>query len=677
MTRHPKTETVASPYGLTKTRTALAVVLLLAVHYALAFDSLRRENPTVDEVAHLPAGISYWQKGTFKLYHHNPPLSKLVAAIPALLLSPETAGLYTTRYWTTDPPSHPDFALLFAYLNRDRYLELFTVSRMVMPLFSVVGGLFVFAWSSRLYGRLGGLLSLAMWCLCPNILAHARLITSDVAGAAMAVGATYLFWRYLRQPSWKGVLFAGVALGLAQLTKFSLLLLYGYWPLLWLARLAIERNFAGWPRRFLRDAGQGGVMVAISLATICVGYGFEGVGKPLGSYELASQSLTRPITPGELAKGRPRSANRLLEVSWQHRINRFRDTWLDRLPVPLPAQFVLGFDDQKVETEGLPAFWLDPNAPPGEKTGYPVYLDGEMRRTGWWYYYLACLVYKVPEGTWLLVALSFVALVVVRRDRAAWFDEVAVLAFPAIMLFVMSALTDINLGIRYVLSIFPFVFIATGKLVPWLSSLRGKARRPMAALVVVGLGLTTLQTALIHPSYLATFNWLSGGPNRGPEHLIDSNLDWGQDLVTLKRWLAANRPGKPVGLAYFGQVNPNVVLVPDRDFVWFLPPARAGKVRPMSATPHPSRVGPSPRLTPGVYAISASFVRGLPFRLFDRGDPAFTWQPAWNAIEPAFDYFAELTPVARMGHSIYVYDVTQEQCDRINPKLLSGSSSRS
>ena len=75
-------------------RLALAVAALLGGHYALAATSLLREGPTVDEVIHLPAGISYWQAGTFKLYPHNPPLVKLAAALPALAVGPETAALY-------------------------------------------------------------------------------------------------------------------------------------------------------------------------------------------------------------------------------------------------------------------------------------------------------------------------------------------------------------------------------------------------------------------------------------------------------------------------------------------------------------------------------------------------------------------------------------------------------
>src|SRR4051812_49983918 len=93
-TRPPSSPTPATPPPSTTAATRpepahrsgrvtwLLVAAILAAHYVLAALSLRQENPTIDEVNHLPAGISYWKAGTFKLYHHNPPLLKLVAALP-------------------------------------------------------------------------------------------------------------------------------------------------------------------------------------------------------------------------------------------------------------------------------------------------------------------------------------------------------------------------------------------------------------------------------------------------------------------------------------------------------------------------------------------------------------------------------------------------------------------
>ena len=581
----------------TRPRVAVAVVLLLGLHAGLAVDSLLRENATVDEVAHLPAGVSYWQTGTFKLYHHNPPLVKLVAALPVVLSPHETAPLYQMGSWANE--SQAAFGQSFAYLNQANYLELFDRARLVMPLFTVLGGLVVFAWSSRLYGPGGGLLSLVLWTLCPNILAHGRLVTTDVAAASIGAGATYLFWRYQKNPTWTRAAIAGLVLGLAQLTKFSLILLYGFWPALAVVRFLLDRRWEGWPRRLAVGLGHWAAMVALSVAVIDVGYAFEGVGTPIGKLEFASRSLTRPVPPG---MPRPTSPNPLLDGAWRYRVNRFRGTALGMVPSPLPKHYLLGFDEQKIETEGIPEYFLDPKAPPDDSKvmGYSVYLDGVMKRSGWWYYYLATLAYKVPEGTLILVGLSGFVLLGSKRSRGPWADEIAVLAVPVGVLGAMSFLTDICLGLRYILPAFPYVFIATGKVIPWAWGLTGRWKWPATAVVAGSIAATATATAAIHPDYIAYFNWASGGPDRGSEHLIDSNLDWGQDLVKLNRWLKIHRPGRRVGLAYFGQINPSLLALRGDGFEWFLPPGLPGTIRPDAGGGHvsadraggPARAGP-------------------------------------------------------------------------------------
>jgi hypothetical protein len=180
---------------------------------------------------------------------------------------------------------------------------------------------------------------------------------------------------------------------------------------------------------------------------------------------------------------------------------------------------------------------------------------------------------------------------------------------------------------------------------------------------------THAATATIHPDYLAYFNWASGGPDRGAEHLIDSNLDWGQDLVKLNRWLKENHPGRKLGLAYFGQINPSLLALRGDGFEWFLPPALPDTISPM-VKDTTQLIGPAPRLTPGLYAVSASIVRGLPWRVYDSislATPQTAWMAQWSAKEDAFAYFRELTPVKRVGHSIYVYEVTAEDCGRLAP----------
>ena len=662
----------------------LAVVGLLALHLALAERSLVQENPTVDEVVHLPAGITYWQKHTFKLYHHNPPLVRMVAALPALWANPVTAPVYEQKSWASPDPAPTTFSQTFAFVNQDRYFDLFRLARMVMPLFSLVGGLVVFAWSRRLYGSLGGLLSLSLWVFCPNILAHCRLVTTDVGSTALGVAATFVFWLYLRRPSWRLAVAAGVLLGVAQLTKFSMLLLFAVWPFLWLVRLFLAPPRQERLRRGALGLAHGLSIITLSILTIDTGYLFEGVGKPLGLFEFGSLTLTRPVAGG--VRKAPATRNPAYAMLWPFRENRFRGMLLENLPSPLPEHYLLGFDEQKIEADGFPVRYTKAfealrkkdvelarqEALSSDQTveGYPVYLDGTMRRSGWWYYYILALVYKVPEGTWLLVLLSIVVLAIARRTPEAWADEVCLTTVPVVVLFSMSFLTNINLGLRYVLSIAPYVFIAAGKVVPWVEGLAARGRMIGRSCTLLCLGLTVAASLWIYPHFLAYFNWVSGGPGHVPAHLIDSNLDWGQDLVGLRPWCREHAPGQSIGLAYFGQINPSMFAGQGDPLDWFLPPVKPGTTEMVERDPNsppPRLVGPRKYLSPGYYAVSASLVYGLPWRLYDPS-PAIpdAWAPAWNAGQDAFSYFQKLTRVDHVGHSIYIYKLRQEDIGRVS-----------
>lgn len=648
----------------------LAVALLIGTHVALCVWSLVRENPTIDEVAHLPAGITYWQTGTFRLYPQNPPLVKLAAALPVVMSAPRMDRIYTLPSWRQKV--HASVAHEFAFDNADRYLELFQLARMVIPWFSALGALVVFIWSRRLYGTWGGLLSLALWCFCPNVLAHARLVTTDIGATSLAVAATYLFWRFLHEPSQRRSLLAGAALGLAILAKFSNLVLLPVWlaTAMVFAAARSRSSPSRWPGR-LRTAGiDAALLLGAAVLVINAGYLFEGTLRPLGRYEFASRALTRPRSPGRPA---PPVANDLQALALRHRENRFRALGIGWLPVPLPAPFLEGFDLQKLDAEGIPLRYLDPTAPEGQTVGYPVYLNGVLRSRGWWYYYLAALAYKVPEGTWIIALASLAILAAARRSRASWPDEFTLGAIPVTVLLAMSFGTDINLGLRYILPAFPFAFIAMGKVARWAQDQRPPLRRAAVSGIAFALLGTVGASLSVHPHYLAYFNWLSGGPDRGSEHLIDSNLDWGQDLVTLRNWLRTHAPGEKVGLAYFGQINPNILNLRREGFDWFLPPPAPGSLRPLS---NPAVLdGPASHLTPGLYAVSASFVRGLPYAIYDPSLRIPNLYPGWDSRgapedRPAFAYFQSLTPIARVGHSIFVYRVDPEQAARLNQLLF-------
>jgi hypothetical protein len=632
----------------------LAVALaMIAGQFVIAQYSLRQESPTIDEVLHLPAGITYWDTHSFRLYHHNPPLVKLLAAWPVLnrVTPAEREKLYSLKYWTDELPNKAGFGHEFAKIHATDYFELFTAARSVIPVFLAIGGVFVFLWARSVYGDSGGLLSLALWSICPNLLAHGRLITTDAASAALGTGATFVFMRYVKRPGSLGAIAAGLMLGISLLTKFSLLTLVIFWPIIWAFHFltivpANERK-----KTAVKSAQHAAIVTLVSMLTVNLGYGFEGTGQPLGKFEFYSSSMTR-----ELPANRPRlhaTGNDLLDLLGSRRVNRFRDTWLAALPCPLPAEFMLGFDEQKIDAEGVPKRFTA-RAEPGDDSsveGYPVYLNGELRGSGWWYYYPYAFLIKTPPGFLALIAASSIILILKKHTAAERFDAFAMLIVPVATVLTMTFLTDINIGLRYVLPAMPYLYVNAGRIVPFVQGIGStKLRRMSAAITIAVVAGSVWSTASVAPHFLAYFNIFGGGPDHGSEHLIDSNLDWGQDLVNLKDWADKNAPGEPIGIAYFGQINPDIFRLRGAGLDWFLPPSRPETMKPVP----PGRA--SGRVVPGYYAVSASLVHGLPWRVYD---PA-RWEP-YSAEQSAFDYFLKAKPITKIGWSIFVYKLDESQ----------------
>jgi 4-amino-4-deoxy-L-arabinose transferase-like glycosyltransferase len=586
------------------------MLLLLALHGALVAGSASRHSPCIDEVGHLAAGLSHWQTGNFDLYRVNPPLVRTAAAAPLALLgvtAPAPKG-------DTAPPSRPEFGLgrAFVTANGARSFWYFAAARWACLPFALLGGYVCYRWARDLYGGASGLLAAALWCFGPNVLANAAMITPDTGAAACGLAAGYLFWRWLRGPTWGRALAAGVALGLAELCKFSWVILFPLWPLLWAGwRLTRGPARAG-PGR-LREGLQVGLILVLAVYVVNLGYGFEGTGAGLGRHPFVSQALTAAAGPAGGA-------------------NRFANTWLRDLPVPLPRNYLLGIDVQRHEFE----------------VGYWSYLRGEWRHGGWWYYYLYGLAVKVPLGTWLLFLLATAGAAVWRADTAGWRDEAVLLAPAALLLVLVSSQTGFNHHLRYVLPAFPFLLV-------WISraAAPGAWPRTRGVLVAAALAWSVASSLAVYPHSLSYFNELAGGPLRGSEHLVDSSVDWGQDLLHLRRWLDRHPEARPLGLAYFGYIDPRVAGIR-----FALPPK--GPTRPGDLErPRAKEMGPRP----GWYALSVTLLRGYRYAVPDgAGGTEYLG-------EPSYQYFLRFTPVDTAGYSIFIYHLDREECDRARAEL--------
>ncbi len=255
----------------------------------------------------------------------------------------------------------------------------------------------------------------------------------------------------------------------------------------------------------------------------------------------------------------------------------------------------------------------------------------------------------MPLGTWVLLAL---ALGVVAFGRLlGWsyslpkMDEL-ILLFPAVFLFILvSSQTRINHHFRYVFPAFPFLFI-------WISRL-GRAfevsHNCLSRLIVFSLTWAIGSSIWVYPHSLSYFNELAGGPRSGHAHLIHSNIDWGQDLFYLKKWLNEHPEATPLQLVYYGRFDPRAA-----DIRFSLPPLSSG----------PSDSNRDCMcLKPGWYAISVNYLRGYSWHAPD-GSGGYRTLP-WGGFTP----FQRIRPVATAGYSIYIYHITQEEANRVRQEM--------
>ena len=469
------------------------VAACLAIGAARIVSAYHVFNQTWDEPAHVAAGMQWLDRGRYTYEPLHPPLARVMVA-----LGPRLAGIRSAGH---DDVWLEGNSILYAGGKYDRNLALARLG--VLPFF-LLASLVVFAWARRIGGTAAAVCAVVLFTTLPPVLAHAGIATTDMAVTAMIALAAYCLTLWLDQPTRVRSLALGLALALALLSKLS--------ALLFLPATAIA--VALWRRgeRGESEAGSGRTRTTrlrltygVVLLTVWAGYRFA-----VGPLVTAAATHAEP-RPG---------ASGIVER-------------LARAPVfPAPALF-----------EGLGELVAK------NRAGHKSYLLGEVRHTGWWYFFPVALGVKTPIAFLLLCAAGVLAASrappgTPRRRRL----EPAIIALAILLVCLPSR---INIGLRHVLPIYPFLAITAGV---GLASL-GRARRAAPAgpaIAAVLLAWHLVSSARAHPDYLAYFNEVAGDH---PERiLVDSDLDNGQDLKRLADTLRARRIGA-VWLAYAGSAT--------------------------------------------------------------------------------------------------------------------------
>jgi hypothetical protein len=464
----------------------LIVAVVVVAAATMEVTSALQETQTWDEGIHLSAGFAYLTRGDFRWNQEHPPLAKLVAALPLVALHLELPT--QTPGW--QKLDETQMGIDFLYHNRAAADTILFAARSTTILLSLLFLVAVAYLVRRRFGAAAALFAVAMCAFDPNLIAHGRYVTTDLPVTVFYFLAAFLWMEYLSTGRLRDLALASLAFALALVTKFSALLLLPAMVILYILHAWRTGGFES--KRVLRDSA---VVVSITILVISLLYWPE---------TRRAFSPDNPPLAAEVKRTNPIGEALYQAGYWLH----------------LPAHpFLTGLGKVADHNQG----------------GHPSYLLGMRSDKGWWYYFPVVFAVKSTMAALAATALLLAAGVwALRRWHSIpffWFG----LLIPPLVYFVLSMTSAINIGMRHILPIYPFLYTAAAVL---LSQARPKRWAGYAMLSLAALQVG--EAAAIAPDYLAFFNIASGGPGNGPHYLVDSNIDWGQDIKKLKNWLAAH-----------------------------------------------------------------------------------------------------------------------------------------
>lgn len=594
-------------------RTAVAVVSIAVL---LALASTAGDSLIVDEIPHIGAGFSYVTRGDMRLNPEHPPLAKTLAGLFVATFADGTAA-FAGSFWNENVNGQWDFGRQLIYGSGNDADLITFVARLPMLAFLILTALFMWRWSSARYGTGAGLLSVILLAFSPTVMAHARFVTTDMAAAWGVLISTYFFLKYLRGPSRRSFVLSTLTLGLALLAKFNTVLLIPYF--LFVAALW------GMARRHLdyRNGLKDGAQWAARAALVCA-----------AAFVFVVWPVYLAHTAGYPAARQARDTKNILASHPVPALARTIEWMADKPVLRAAGQYGLGLAMVIQRSSG----------------GNTIYWLGNVVKTGGPWYFPLVYFLKEPLAWWLLSALAVASLIVHSRRkhehahaprRGEWladhFDEAAMLAW-LVLYWGTSVTSTLNIGVRHLLPVYPFtILLVSGRLAAVLDWLHRRDRqRWLYASWAVSLLVAwyVFECVSVFPHYLTYFNQIAGGPSGGYRYVVDSNLDWGQDLKRLDRFVEKNNI-KKIDLDYFGWADPVYYL--GAKVAW----GTVGKYENAAAFLKRNT-------TDGWIAVSGTFLQNSNgIKTFDRQD------------KRSYLWLTQYEPVAVIGNSIFVWHITQ------------------
>jgi 4-amino-4-deoxy-L-arabinose transferase-like glycosyltransferase len=523
--------------------------LLLFCFAEIGWHAWRGKSATFDESPGLVAAWVAAHDGDFRTDPEDPPLFKYYVA--AATRSEDMPRDHQSSEWAAllwDLSKAGEFARKTLYQTPGTDADaLLAAARARMILVGIALGSLIAWWSWRLAGPLAAVVALAAFCLDPNFLAHAPLVKGDVPTALLFLSLMTAVWLLGERATLPRALATALLLGAAMMTKYSGILGIPVlavallcraigpapWRVLgWTARTRLARLGAG------AAIGAGSLLIVYFMIWACYSFRFGPSQDPAQRFDM--RDVVNLCCANQYG---------LVYVGQAHPLAQWLD-WKAHWRPPFEVRAALWCNRHEL----FPQAWIE-----GFLFLYATsfirmtWLCGHAAMVGWWYYFPLAMAFKTPLSTLLglCIALAFWSWrrwgVFVRH----WWALCCVVVVPVV--YMTAAMTmRLNLGLRHVLPVYPYLFILLG-----VTAAYAWRRRPgitAVAAVILLAGLAT-ETCCAYPDFIPFFNIACGGTRNGWRLLGDSNVDWGQELPALAQWIN-DHPGYQLQLIYFGTADP-------------------------------------------------------------------------------------------------------------------------
>ncbi|MBI5224921.1 phospholipid carrier-dependent glycosyltransferase [Candidatus Micrarchaeota archaeon] len=558
------------------------VVLLVAAIVLQGVYAINSNSPTFDEPSYVIQGVAQLQSADFDLGKGNPPLMKYFAGVLPYLAGIRLPEGHENGF---DKENAIEFQTVFKSGMDSK--QLIFLSRLPTLILTVLTALLVFVFGRKMYGEKAALFSLFLFAFSPIILAHGTLATLDMGTAFFTFLSMYLFWGFFDRPTYKSFALMAFSTGLAISSKMAgTHLLAMYAMILAIAHLKRMKMPKFGKLERMRGAKYG-ISLFVLLLLIA---GFVVLATYMFKIGAIYPKGINKYVPDSGIFGNATSIGKAVHFALEDAIVPFNFYIRD---------IALQFIHQK-----------DPQV---------NYIFGEMHTSGIWHYYLVAVLVKSPLPFAVFLAFALLSLSKFRLK----FKEHFLLVPIAFILLYFSFLVPINTGVRYVLSMMPFIFVFIGRVLLWLGTFElGKNIKPAAAIGAALCIWYAVSTIAAAPFYIPYFNEIAGGSDNGYRILSQSDLDWGQADFALNEYMQKNNIPS-IKYSYSGSVPPKYY-----GFNYELLPSGFG------------RGGEDCSEKTGLMAISATNLNGNLFKNHD-----------------CYKWLREKEPIAKIGHVIFIYDL--------------------